>query len=259
MTEPLSSFFASGSRIAEIAALLGDPARANMLVALMGGQALTAGELAWHAHVSAPTASGHLAKLTAAGVLALRVQGRHRYYRLASPEVAEVLHALMVAAALGPPRHRPPGPRDAALRLARSCYDHLAGRLAVALLDALESQGHLRLSVDRAAAEPTPEGLRFLADFGVDLDAPAPGRRPLCRTCLDWSERRPHLAGRLGAGLLDRLLALGWLARLPGSRALTITRAGEAGLAATFSLPRDWRCEATGAAARRPERGAGRV
>ncbi|WP_018388692.1 helix-turn-helix transcriptional regulator [Ancylobacter sp. FA202] len=239
--------FASGARIAEIAALLGDPARANMLLALMGGPALTAGELARHAGVSAPTTSGHLAKLAAAGVVAARAQGRHRYYRLASREIAEVLHALMLAATLGPPRHRPPGPRDGALRLARSCYDHLAGRLAVALLGALEAQGHLRLSSDGEAVEPTPQGRAFLADFGLDLDgagerAGKGGRaRPLCRTCLDWSERRPHLSGRLGAGLLERLLTLGWLARVPGSRALTLTRAGEAGLIATFHLPPDWR------------------
>ncbi|MDQ0347063.1 ArsR/SmtB family transcription factor [Ancylobacter vacuolatus] len=247
--------FAAGAGIAEIAALLGDPARANMLLALMGGPALTAGELARHAGVSAPTTSGHLAKLVAAGVVAARAQGRHRYYRLASPEIAGVMHALMVAAAMGPPRHRPPGPRDEALRLARSCYDHLAGRLAVALLAALEAQGHVRLADEGEAVEPTPQGRVFMAEFGLDLDgsgesagkggrARPPGRplcRPLCRTCLDWSERRPHLSGRLGAGLLERLLALGWLARVPGSRALTLTRAGEAGLIATFHLPPDWR------------------
>lgn len=242
--------FAASARIAEIAALLGDPSRANMLLALMGGPALTAGELARQAGVSAPTTSGHLAKLAAAGVVAARAQGRHRYYRLASREIAEVLHALMLAATLGPPRHRPPGPRDGALRLARSCYDHLAGRLAVALLAALEAQGHVRLSNEGEAVEPTPQGRAFLADFGLDLDAPGrtsgadcrqTPRRPLCRTCLDWSERRPHLAGRLGAGLLERLLALGWLARVPGSRALTLTRTGEAGLIATFHLPPDWR------------------
>lgn len=251
MSAPVSlaatAVFASGVRIAEIAALLGDPARANMLVALMGGQALTAGELARHAGVSAPTTSGHLAKLAAAGVVAVRAQGRHRYYRLASSDIAEVLHALMVVAASGPPRHRPPGPRDGALRLARSCYDHLAGRLAVALLDALEAQGHVRLSGEGEAVEPTPQGRRFLAEFGLDLDPQGQGpregsrRRPLCRTCLDWSERRPHLSGRLGAGLLERLLILGWLTRVPGSRALTLTRTGEAGLVATFHLPRDWR------------------
>lgn len=200
--------FAASARIAEIAALLGDPARANMLLALMGGPALTAGELARHAGVSAPTTSGHLAKLAAAGVVAARAQGRHRYYRLASPEIAEVLHALMLAA--------------------------------------LEAQGHLRLSDEGEAVEPTPQGRAFLADFGLDLDGPGQttrhaSRRPLCRTCLDWSERRPHLSGRLGAGLLERLLALGWLTRVPGSRALTLTRAGEAGLIATFHLPPDWR------------------
>jgi DNA-binding transcriptional ArsR family regulator len=123
---------ASGNTIAEVAHLVGDAARANMLVALMGGQALTAGELARHAGVSAQTASGHLAKLTNAKVLAVEKQGRHRYFRLASPGVAQVIHALMNVAAGGPKRHRPTGPRDEALRLARTCYDHMARRVAVA-------------------------------------------------------------------------------------------------------------------------------
>lgn len=232
----------SGSQIAEIAALLGDPARANMLLALMGGRALTAGELARHAGVSAPTTSGHLAKLAAARLVAPAKQGRHRYYRLASPEIAEVVHALMVAAGAGPARHRPVGPRDAALRLARTCYDHLAGRLALALADGLHAQGLVVRSDGGAVL--TQAGRSFLADFGLDLDAGGASRRPLCRTCLDWSERRPHLAGRLGAALLDRLMERGWLASMPDTRALRVTRAGEAGLAAHFNLPPDWRCDA---------------
>lgn len=231
----------SGSQIAEIAALVGDPARANMLVALMGGQALTAGELARHAGVSASTTSGHLAKLAAARLVSPSRQGRHRYYRLASPEIAEVVHALMVAAGVGPGRYRPVGPRDAALRLARTCYDHLAGRLALELADTLHRRGHV-VQCDGGAVL-TEAGRLFLTDFGLDLEAEAPSRRPLCRTCLDWSERRPHLAGRLGAALLVRLLELGWVARLPESRALRVTGAGEAGLAARFDFREDWRCD----------------
>ena len=231
----------TGSQIAEVAALVGDPARANMLVALMGGIALTAGELARHAGVTAQTTSGHLARLVEGRLVTPTKQGRHRYYRLASPEVAEVLHALMLAAGLGPPRHRPPGPRDQALRLARSCYDHLAGRLAVTLAHAFSEQGLVELSDGSAAL--TPAGRRYFADFGLAMEAPSGARRPLCRTCLDWSERRPHLAGRFGSALLERLIELGWLARLPGSRALAVTSAGEAGLAAQFRLPGDWRCD----------------
>lgn len=231
----------SGNDLARVAALIGDPARAGMLLTLMGGQALTAGELARQAGIAAPTASGHLARLVEGGLLAVERQGRHRYYRLAGVEAAELLHQLMGAATLGPRRYRPPGPRDAALRLARSCYDHLAGRLALALADALVAEG--RLARADGAFALTPEGRDFLADLGFAFEAPPGSRRPLCRACLDWSERRPHLGGRLGAALHDGLIARGWLARVPGSRALAITRAGEAGLVAAFGLPRDWRCE----------------
>lgn len=227
----------SGNTIAEVAALMGDPARANILSALMGGQALTAGELARHAGVTAQTTSGHLSKLADARLIAGEKQGRHRYYRLASPEVAHAMQALMVVAAVGPARHHPVGPRDVALRIARTCYDHLAGRLALALADRLSEQGYIVVS--DGAGLVTEEGRSFFVDFGISLDD-APGRRPLCRTCLDWSERRPHLAGRLGAALLARLLELRWLVRNPGSRALRITPAGQRGLSETFDLPPHW-------------------
>ncbi|MEP9369031.1 helix-turn-helix transcriptional regulator [Xanthobacter sp. VNH20] len=230
---------ASGNTIAEVASLIGDAARANMLSALMGGQALAAGELARHAGVTAQTTSGHLAKLLDAQLIAVEKQGRHRYYRLASPEVAQAIHALMTVAASGPKRHRPVGPRDAAVRLARTCYDHMAGRLAVALAASMSDLGYVRFS--DGAGRVTPEGQRFFCDFGLDMGAQSRSRRPLCRTCLDWSERRPHLAGRLGAALLDKTLDLGWVARMPESRALRITRAGEMGFAATFRLASDWR------------------
>ncbi len=229
---------ASGNTIAEVASLIGDAGRANMLAALMGGQALTAGELARHAGVTAQTTSGHLAKLAGAGLLAVERQGRHRYYRLASAEVAQAIHALMAVAAGGPRRHHPIGPRDAALRLARTCYDHMAGRLALAVADSLVRAGHVILS--DGAGIVTEEGRRFFGGFGIDLEA-LPSRRPLCRTCLDWSERRPHIAGQLGAALLERVLHRGWVARSPESRALRLTRAGESGFAATFRLPSDWR------------------
>ncbi len=230
---------ASGNTIAEVASLIGDAARANMLSALMGGQALTAGELARHAGVTAQTTSGHLGKLAEAQLIAVEKQGRHRYYRLASPDVAHAIHALMAVAASGPKRHHPIGPKDEALRLARTCYDHMAGRLAIALADSLTGKGYVLLA--DGAGLITDEGQRFFCDFGIDLDAAHQSKRPLCRTCLDWSERRPHLAGRLGAALLDRSLVRGWISRTAESRALRITRAGEIGFGGTFDLPSDWR------------------
>jgi DNA-binding transcriptional ArsR family regulator len=230
---------ASGNTIAAIGRLVGEPARANLLAALMGGRALTAGELARHAGVTPQTTSCHLAKLADARLIACERQGRHRYYRLAGPEVAEAIHALMVVAAAGPRRHHPIGPHDTALRLARTCCDHMAGRLAIAVTDALSAAGYVSLC--DGAGLVSDEGRRFFHDFGLDLDPPAPTRRPLCRTCLDWSERRPHLAGRLGAGLLQRISGLGWIRRSSGTRALSITPAGEAGLRATFRLPSSWR------------------
>lgn len=225
---------ASGNTIAEVASLIGDAARANMLSALMGGQALTAGELARHAGVTAQTTSGHLAKMAEAQLIAVEKQGRHRYYRLASPDVAHAIHALMAVAANGPKRHHPIGPKDEALRLARTCYDHMAGRLAIALADTLTGRGYVVLA--DGAGLITDEGRRFFCDFGLDMDAEPRSRRPLCQTCLDWSERRPHLAGRLGAVLLDRVLDLGWVARMPETRALRITRVGKTGFDKTFGL-----------------------
>ncbi|UIJ74017.1 ArsR family transcriptional regulator [Aurantimonas sp. HBX-1] len=230
----------TGSSIAATAFLMGDPARANMLAALMGGVALTAGELAAHAGVTPQTASGHLARLQDGGLLAVERQGRHRYFRLASPQIAEALEGLMaLSSASGPSRVR--GPRDAAMRLARSCYDHLAGRLGVAIADALQRQGFIH--IDDGIGIVSDEGRRFLSDFGIDVDTFGAGKRPLCRTCLDWSERRAHLAGRLGAAILDRSIALGWLVRVPASRTLRISHAGERGFAGTF------RCEPVWAAA----------
>ncbi|MGO4571485.1 ArsR/SmtB family transcription factor [Microvirga sp. 2TAF3] len=224
----------SGNTLAEIAALIGDVARANILSALMDGRALTASELAWHSGVSPQTASGHLAKLSEANLLAVARQGRHRYYRLATPEVAQAIEALMAVASFGPKRHRPVGPKDEALRNARTCYDHLAGRLGIALADTLTARNHIVLS-DSAGAL-TDGGHRFLCDFGIDLEAGRGRGRALCRTCLDWSERRPHLAGRLGAALCTRLFELGWVERIKDSRALAITPAGRKGLGETFGI-----------------------
>lgn len=224
----------SGITLAEVAALIGDVARANILSALMDGRALTASELAWHSGVSAPTTSGHLSKLSEANLIAMERQGRHRYYRVASPEVAQAIEALMAVASFGPKRHRPTGPKDEALRTARTCYDHLAGRLGIAITDALKARGHVLLS--ESAGSLTDEGQRFLCTMGIEIETDRKGQRALCRTCLDWSERRPHLAGRLGSALCTRLLELDWIERIKDSRALSITTAGHKGLSEAFGI-----------------------
>ncbi|HET7881313.1 MAG TPA: helix-turn-helix transcriptional regulator [Acetobacteraceae bacterium] len=221
------------NRIAATAALLGDPARANMLAALMDGRALTAKELAYAAHVTPQTASGHLAKLADGGLLAAEKQGRHRYFRLASPLVGHMLEGVMAVAGPEPPRTTTWRGGEA-LRTARTCYDHLAGRLAVALADALTARGHVALGAD--GGEVTDEGKRFLDDFGA---APEPGRRVYCRPCLDWSERRPHLAGRVGSALACRCFELGWIARRRDTRAVSITDAGRTGFRDTFGIALD--------------------
>jgi DNA-binding transcriptional ArsR family regulator len=222
-----------GPVIAAVAALLGDPARANMLTALMDGRALTASELAGEAGVGLPTASGHLSKLEAGGLVAVEKQGRHRYFRLSGSDVAHVLEGLMgLAARTGAVRTRP-GPKEPALRVARLCYDHLAGERGVALLDGLRRRGVLAEHAGELA--PTPAGRTFLCDFGIDLAPLSAKRRPLCRACLDWSERRHHLAGSLGAALLTRMGALGWLKVGDTGRVVAFTREGERAFAATFA------------------------
>jgi DNA-binding transcriptional ArsR family regulator len=223
---------ASNVMFAEVAAVAGDPARAAMLHALMDGRALTAAELARVAGILPPTASGHLRRMTTLGILSVLQQGRHRYHRLATPSVARMLESIMqVAAELAPDRSRlTVGPRDVALRRARTCYDHLAGRLGVALADALAAQGHVELIGD--AGVVSEGGLAFLGGLGLDT-APMLARRTgrsgrvLCRPCLDWSERRPHLAGALGAILCAHSFAQGWTRRLAGTRAVAITPEGQ--------------------------------
>ncbi len=218
--------------LAVIAALLGDPARAAMLQALMDGRALTAKELAFAAHVSPQTASGHLARLTEANLLSVAAQGRHRYFRLASAAVAEMVEAIMaVASQTRPEPRRTAWKGGEALRTARTCYDHIAGRLGVAITDRLIACEHVVLTPD--GGEVTEAGLGFLGSFGA---APEPGKRVFCRPCLDWSERRPHLAGRVGAAIACRCFELGWLTRMRDSRAVTITSAGRSGLADTFGI-----------------------
>jgi DNA-binding transcriptional ArsR family regulator len=204
----------SNAMFAQVAALAGDPARAAMLHALMDGRALTASELARLAGVAPQTASGHLARMTAVGLLVPEKQGRHRYHRLASPAVARMMESIMqVAADLEPKRRLTVGPRDAALRAGRTCYDHLAGRLGVALTDALVGRGYVELAPDGGLV--TGGGLAFLSRIGIDADALTAQRgkrsgRVLCRPCLDWSERRAPHGGAGGAGRWPHSVGQGW-------------------------------------------------
>jgi DNA-binding transcriptional ArsR family regulator len=221
---------ASHARFAEVASLAGDPARAAMLHALMDGRALTASELAHAAGVTPQTASGHLAKMAQAELLQIERQGRHRYHRLATPAVAQMIESIMqVASNLETLRPAPAtGPRDAAMRAARTCYDHLAGQLGVALADALAARGHVELAHD--AGLVTDSGIALFERLGIDVAALTASRgksaRVLCRPCLDWSERRAHLAGALGAALCARSIDQGWISHIAGTRAVTVTPAG---------------------------------
>ncbi|MER8575450.1 winged helix-turn-helix domain-containing protein [Mesorhizobium sp. M1409] len=212
-----------GPDIARIASLVGDPARANMLNALMGGTALTASELALEAGVSLPTASSHLGKLMEGGLLTVASQGRHRYYGLAGPQVAGMIEAITgVAEAVGPKRVRP-GPRDGAMRVARVCYDHLAGEQAVAMLDRLVAKNVLVR--DDKEIRLGPAAASHFAAIGIDVYTKP--RRPVCRACLDWSVRRSHLAGTLGAAILDKIFSEKWARREKDSRAVIFSPAGK--------------------------------
>jgi DNA-binding transcriptional ArsR family regulator len=243
--------------IAALASLFADPARARMLMALGDGRALPASVLAAEAGVAPSTASGHLTRLRDAGLIVVERHGRHRYHRLAGPEVGRLLEAL---AALAPPatvRSLREGTRAEAVRTARTCYDHLAGRLGTALMASMLEEGLLEGgdgTFDPAAADHdrlsapgwdvdyqlTARGEARLGDeLGIDLDALRAGRRRLVRYCVDWSEQRHHLAGALGAAIADRMLELGWIRRLDGHRAVQVTPAGRDSLESSFALAWD--------------------
>ena len=220
------------SGLAEIGALVGEPARTAMLVSLLDGRALTAGELARAAGVTPQTASGHLGRMLEAGLLAIERQGRHHYYRLASAAVAAMLESMMVVTAPPPIRT---GPRDAAMRHARICYDHLAGQVAVGIADAMAARGQIELGTDGGTL--TESGRHLLDTIGVELPfgSDKSGAR-FCRPCLDWSERRHHLAGAVGAALYRTFLARNWIRRIEGSRTVTLTPPGRAAFHRHFGL-----------------------
>lgn len=218
--------------LASVAALVGEPTRAAILLALLDGRALPAGELAREASLSAAATSLHLSKLTDGGLLVVRQEGRHRYYRLASNDVAHALESLGVIATKASPA-RALTPERAALRAARTCYDHLAGEIAVALASKLERERVLRAVGGRAYAITSAGERWFQAKLQIEVSKLASGRRPLARRCLDCTERRSHVAGALGAAVLDRLLEGRWIARVAGARrTLRITTRGESELAA---------------------------
>ena len=196
-----------------------------MVSVLLDGRARTAGELAAAAGVTPQTASSHLSKLIAGGLVSALPQGRHRYHRLASPDVAHALEALSMLVASPARRQRTPGPKDVSLRNGRTCYDHFAGRLGVAITDALVARGVI--VEERQSFRIADGGARRLACLGVVVPVPRRSGRPTCRWCLDWSERRPHLAGAVGAQLTSHCLEARWVRRLDGSRAVQVTPTGE--------------------------------
>ncbi len=222
--------------LSEIAALMGDPARAAMLSLLMDGRAHTASDLALSAGVTAQTASGHLARMAEAGLLAVRAQGRNRFYRLASPDVAHAIESLMaLAGTRAPPASKAAAwRRDPDLRFCRTCYDHLAGQVGIAVTDSLTQHGHLEPKGARDW-KLTASGELFCARVGVDLDrARRAGTRHFARQCLDWSERRPHISGALGAAIADTFFKKGWAEKLRRGRTVRLTDSGRRALVGTF-------------------------
>lgn len=214
-----------GPNISHVAALIGDPARSNMLLELMDGRALTASELATSSGITKQTASSHLAKLLAGELVEKEVQGRHHYYRLSGPDVADAIEALLNVAERGPGHRTRTGPKDPALRRSRICYDHLAGELGVLMFDRMCETAWLA----EKDGEPymSDKGWTALGMIGLNPGHLVKTKRPECKTCLDWSMRRHHLSGRVGAIILDRILELGWAKRLANSRVIEFSPIGE--------------------------------
>lgn len=227
-----------GPDISSIAALIGDPARANILTALMNGGALTATELSVEAGVTKQTTSSHLAKLVEGKFLNVEKQGRHKYYRLANHEIAELLEKMTTIAADIAPKRVRTGPKEPALRKARRCYDHLAGDLAVKMFDGFIQQELIVNDRNHNDGIPTltPKGIVFFTRFGIDIKNLENKKRPICRSCLDWSVRRHHLAGGLGAALLNQFESRNWAKRSTKNRIIEFTNAGEQKLITAFGL-----------------------
>jgi DNA-binding transcriptional ArsR family regulator len=221
--------------IAVVAELIGEPARAAMLVSLLDGQSRNAGELAMIANVSAQSASGHLSKMIAGGLLKAESSGRHRYYCMAGVDVAHAIEALGVIATLPPSAAAVSRRSNHEFRHARTCYDHLAGRIAVEMVRAFEAEKIIRATGEREF-EVGPKGWSWFADLGVDLDVLRRSRRSFALQCLDWTERRPHIAGALGAAMCARMVTLGWFARKRDTRALRVTHQGSRELYARFGI-----------------------
>jgi DNA-binding transcriptional ArsR family regulator len=223
--------------IAAAAALLAEPARASIITLLSEGTARPAGELARGARLAASTVSGHLSRLLGARVLDVEQHGRHRYYRLADPTVVRIVESLATIAPAKPVRSLGAASGAASLTYARTCYDHLAGRFGVWLTDALVERG--TLVPGRGGYDVSEEGVIWLEDLGVPVSQLRASRRSFARECLDWSERRHHVAGALGRGLAERLFALSWIERVSGSRAVRLTSEGRARLAGLLGDPPD--------------------
>ncbi len=226
-----------GPDIALLGSLIGDPARANMLSALTSGKALTASELAGEAGVTLQTASSHLAKMEAGALIRRRKQGRHHYFSLAGEDVSDVLEAMMGFAAKHGALRTRTGPKDPALRKARVCYNHLAGEYGVRMFDSLLQ--HRYVQQKSSGLLLTDAGKAFLSDFGVDPATLEKPRRPVCKSCLDWSARRSHMAGTLGTALLTHMLDLKWVVREPDSRVIAFSKSGEKQFARQFPVSLD--------------------
>lgn len=224
----------AAANLVEIAALVGDTARATVLNALMGGQSLTTSELAALAGVAKSTMSEHLSRLESAGLVSSTVRRQFKYYRIASPRVAAMMESIKVVAAIDcPPRYQPKSAKDDALRSARTCYDHFAGRFGVALADTLVARDFIEF--DDWGGEVTPAGIAFFRDQNVELDA-GRSKRVFCRPCLDWSERRYHIAGVVGACLCRTAFEREWVAHIPGTRAISITTTGRRAFRDVFDV-----------------------
>jgi DNA-binding transcriptional ArsR family regulator len=221
-----------GPNITRIAAAIGDPVRAEMLSALMAGRALTATELAAHAGITKQTGSTHLRRLLDARLVVVHAQGRHRYFAIANEDVAHLLERMTGIAADAVHVRLRTGPREPALRKARVCYDHLAGELAVSIYDRFMHEHWLEFATQTLSL--TPEGERSLSGFGIDIERVRAQKRALCRACMDWSERRNHLAGALGAALLERIFERGWARRERASRLVVFRPSGERELSRAF-------------------------